>query len=59
MQILNVDGIKFDNTKLILPTAKFSFTSVFLLYDMLYISISCLVGRAAYRILGAQGTYKK
>ena len=44
MQVLNVDGIKFGNTKLILPTAKFSSTSIVLLYDMLYISMSCLVG---------------
>ena len=36
MQVLNVDGIKFGNTKLILPTAKFSLTPVFFLYSMLY-----------------------
>ena len=43
MQVLNVDGIKFGNTKLILPPAKFSSMSILLLYGMLYISISCLV----------------
>ena len=42
MQVLNVDGIKFGNTKLILPTTKFSSMSILLLYGMLYISISCL-----------------
>ena len=44
MQVLNVDGVKFGSTKLILPTVKFSSTSIFLLYDILYISIWCLVG---------------
>ena len=39
MQVLNVDKVKFGSTKLILPTVKFSSTSIFLLYDMLYISI--------------------
>ena len=43
MQVLNVNGINFGNTKLILPTAKVSSISILLLYDMLYISISCLV----------------
>ena len=35
--------LKLGNTKLILPTAKFSSTSVILQYGMLYISISCIV----------------
>ena len=43
MQVLNVDGIKLGNTRLILPTTKFSSASILLLYGMLYISISCLV----------------
>ena len=43
MQVLNVDRTKFGDTKLILPTAKFSSTSILLLYGMLYISVSCLV----------------
>ena len=42
MQVVNV-GIKFGSTKLLLPTAKFSSTSIILLCGMLYISISCLV----------------
>ena len=43
MQVLNFVGIKFGNTKFNLSSAKFSFTSIILLYSMLYISISCLV----------------
>ena len=41
MQVL--DGIKFGNTKLILPAAKFNSTSILLLYGMQYISVLCLV----------------
>ena len=42
MQVLNVDGLKVGNATLTLPTTKFSSISIFLLYGMLYISISRL-----------------
>ena len=36
MQVLNGDGVKLGDTKLILPTTKFISTIIFWLYGMLY-----------------------
>ena len=45
MQLLNVDGIKFGDTKLILPIAKFSSTPIVLLRIWYAIHVCIMSGR--------------